>query len=105
MIRIMRHPKAHKIDITVCYGNASKLNEKPRSSLPKLTCQWFTDHPNKKIPAKLKFNFKSKSKSKSKSNNSNKKTKLTRQVSSTEADGAASADNVDDDELSSGTDS
>ena len=35
----------HKIDITVLYGNVSKLKEEPWSILPKVTRQWFTDNP------------------------------------------------------------
>ena len=96
----------HKIDITVLYGNVSKLEQTPWSTLPKVTRQWFIDNPSKPCPAKFKSNSNSNSKSKYKSNNnSNKKTKFKRQVSSTEADGAENADDVDNDELSSNTDS
>ena len=94
----------HKIDITVLYGNVSKLEQTPWSTLPKVTRQWFIDNPTKQCPAKFKSNSNSKSKYKS-NNNSNKKTKFKRQVSSTEADGAENADDVDNDELSSNTDS
>ena len=95
------------IDITVLYGNVSKLKEKPWCTLPKVTRQWFIDNPSKPCPAKFKSNSNSNSKSKynKSNNNSNKKTKFKRQVSSTEADGAENADDVDNDELSSNTDS
>ena len=69
-------PTIHKIDITVWYGNVSKLNEKPWNTLPKLTCQWFIDHPDKQCPAKFKSN----------NNYSNKKKKSTRNVSFAETD-------------------
>jgi len=83
------------IDITVLYGNVSKLKEKPWCTLPKVTRQWFIDNPTTPCPAKFKSN--------NNNSNNNKKKKSTRSVSFAETDGDYSGgeDEADGDSSSS----
>ena len=67
-------PSIHKKDITVLYGNVSKIEEEPWNQLPKITRQWFIDNPYEQCPSEFLS-----------SNNNNKK-KSTQSVSFAETD-------------------
>ena len=69
-------PLIHNTEITVLYGNVSKLEEKTCSSLPRKTRQWFIDNPDLQCPAEFQ----------SKNAPYNKKKKSTRNVSFAETD-------------------
>ena len=49
-------PSIHNTDLTVLYENVSKLEEKPWSSLPRKTRQWFIDNLDLQCPAEFQFN-------------------------------------------------
>ena len=102
-------PIIHALDIRFLYSDPSKVEDEPyKSQLPRLSWELSEKNTIKQVPAKFKNYSSSNSKSKSKSKkkyNSNKETKFKRTVSFTETDDGSTADDIDDDELSSATDS
>ena len=49
-------PSIHNTDIKVLYGNVSKLEEEPRSCLPRKTRQWLINNPDLLCPAEFLCN-------------------------------------------------
>ena len=49
-------PSIHNTDITVLYGNVSKLEVKPWISLPRKIRQWFIDNPDLQCPTEFLCN-------------------------------------------------